>query len=132
MTLRRVEHLQVGQVLFIGLAQILALVPGTSRAGITMTAGRLLGMERQEAARFSMLLSIPTILGAGVLGGAKLASESDFTLSQDVLLSAGFAFVTGLIGIAVMMSWLRRAGFAPFVLYRLVLGAGILYWIYSA
>ena len=65
-------------------------------------------------------------------GSDVLAGPTDFTLGQDVLLSAGFAFVTGLIGIAVMMSWLRRAGFAPFVLYRLVLGAGILYWIYSA
>ena len=97
-----------------------------------MTAGRLLGMERQDAARFSMLLSIPTILGAGALGGAELAGEADFTLGKDALLSACLAFVTGLIGIAVMMSWLRRAGFAPFVLYRLALGAVLLYWIYSA
>ena len=132
MTVRRVEHLQGSHVLFIGLAQVLALVPGTSRAGITMTAGRLLGMERQEAARFSMLLSMPTILGAGALGGAELAGEAGVTLGQDVLLSAGLAFITGLIAIAVMMSWLRRAGFAPFVLYRLALGAGLLYWIYSA
>ena len=132
MTVRRVEHLHGGHVLFIGLAQVLALVPGTSRSGVTMTAGRLLGMERQAAARFSMLLSIPTILGAGVLGGAELASGTDVTLGQDVLLSAGLAFVTGLMAIAGMMSWLRRAGFTPFVLYRLALGAGLLFWIYSA
>lgn len=132
MTVCRVEHLHAGHVLFIGLAQVLALVPGTSRSGITMTAGRLLGMERQEAARFSMLLSIPTILGAGVLGGAELAASGDVTLGQDILLSAGLAFVTGLVAIAAMMSWLRRAGFTPFVLYRLALGAGLLYWVYSA
>ena len=132
MTVRRVEHLHGGHVLFIGLAQVLALVPGTSRSGVTMTAGRLLGMERHAAARFSMLLSIPTILGAGVLGGAELAGGADVTLGQDVLLSAGLAFVTGLMAIAGMMSWLRRAGFTPFVLYRLALGAGLLFWIYSA
>ena len=132
MTVRRIEHLHGGHVLFIGLAQVLALVPGTSRSGITMTAGRLLGMERQEAARFSMLLSIPTILGAGVLGGVELAGGADVTLGQDALLPAGLAFATGLIAIAVMMSWLRRARFTPFVLYRLTLGAGLLYWIYSA
>ena len=130
MTLRRVEHLHLGHVLFIGLAQVLALVPGTSRSGITITAGRLLGMERPEAARFSMLLSIPTILGAGVVTGAELTVSGDLRLGQDILISAGLAFITGLTAIAVMMSWLRRAGLMPFVMYRLVLGGGLLCWIY--
>ena len=72
------------------------------------------------------------LTGFDALGGAELAGEADITLGQDVILSAGLAFVTGLIAIALMMSWLRRAGFAPFVLYRLALGAGLLYWTYSA
>jgi len=130
MTMRRVEHLNNGHVLFIGLAQVLALVPGCSRSGITMTAGRLLGMERTEAARFSMLLSIPVILGAGVLAGAELTLSGNVQLGQETLLSAGLAFVTGLMAIAIMMNWLRRARYTPFVLYRLALGGVLLYWIY--
>ena len=131
MTVWRIEHLKFGNAIFIGLAQVLALIPGTSRSGITMTAGRFLGMERTEAARFSMLLSIPTILGAGVLAAADMGQSGDFELGQDVLLSAGLAFITGLLSIVMMMRWLSRAGFTPFVLYRLALGAGLLYWIYA-
>lgn len=132
MTVRRIEHLHYGNTIFIGMAQVLALIPGTSRSGITMTAGRFLGMERTEAARFSMLLSIPTILGAGVLGIYELGQSENVTLGEDVLLSAALAFVTGLLSIAVMMRWLKSAGFTPFVLYRLALGAGLLYWVYTA
>src|SRR3989338_5913738 len=69
MTVRRIEHLGLGDVVIIGLAQVLALIPGTSRAGITVTAARFLGLERQDSARFSMLLSIPVIVGAGSLKG---------------------------------------------------------------
>ena len=131
MTVRRVEHLSLWNALFIGVAQVLALIPGTSRSGITMTAGRFLGLERAEAARFSLLLSIPTILGAGVLGGLELRESSDIQLGQDVLLAIGLSFVAGLISIAVMMHWLSRAGFTPFVIYRLLLGGALLYWIYA-
>lgn len=131
MTVRRVEHLGVGNALFIGLAQVLALIPGTSRSGITMTAGRILGMERSEAARFSMLISIPTILGAGVLASLELHAVGDVSLGRDVLLSMALAFVMGLISIAVMMRWLSRANFTPFVLYRIALGGVLLYWIYA-
>jgi undecaprenyl-diphosphatase len=132
MTVRRIEHLKFGNAIFIGLAQVLALVPGTSRSGITMTAGRFLGMERTEAARFSMLLSIPVILGAGVLAATDLGQSGNFEIGRDVMLSAGIAFITGLLSIVIMMRWLGRAGFTPFVLYRLALGAGLLYWNYAA
>ena len=131
MTVRRVEHLSLWDALFIGGAQVLALIPGTSRSGITMTAGRFLGLERVEAARFSFLLSIPTILGAGVLGGLELRESADIQLGQDVLLAIGLSFVAGLISIAVMMHWLSRVGFTPFVIYRLLLGGALLYWIYA-
>ena len=131
MTVRRIEHLGLGNALFIGLMQVLALVPGTSRSGITMTAGRMLGLERAEAARFSLLLSIPTILGAGVLGAFELHQRGDVALDRDVLISVALAFVTGLLAIAVMMRWLRHARFTPFVIYRIVLGAGLLYWLYA-
>src|SRR3546814_14337752 len=68
-TCRRIEHMTFAAGFIIGLSQVLALIPGTSRSGITMTAGRFLGFERVEAARFALLLSIPAILGAGSLAG---------------------------------------------------------------
>ncbi len=132
MTVRRTEHLTWLDALFIGLAQVLALIPGTSRSGITMTAGRLLGMERTEAARFSMLLSIPTILGAGVLAGMDLAERGDVQLTHDAVVAAGLAFLSALVAIWAMMAWLRRASFTPFVIYRLLLGGFLLWLVYGA
>ena len=115
----------------VGLAQVLALIPGTSRSGITMTAARALGLRRDEAARFSLLLSIPTILGAGVLAARDLAQSGDIALGRDALLGAVLSFAFALAAIAGLMAWLRRAGFAPFVLYRLALGGGLLVWVYA-
>jgi len=131
MTIRRIEHLSIGSTLFIGLAQCLALIPGTSRSGITITAARMLGFERLDAARFSMLLSIPTILGAGILKGWELYQLGNAQLTSDVFLAAGLAFGTALIALVLMMAWIRRATFTPFVIYRLLLGAALLALAYS-
>jgi undecaprenyl-diphosphatase len=128
---RRIDHLYASDAAIIGLAQVLALIPGTSRSGITMTAGRLLGMERPDAARFSMLLSIPVILGAGTLASLDVIEAGDVQLGQDAILAAAMAFIAALVAIAVLMAWLRRAGFTPFVVYRIALGAVLLYFIYS-
>lgn len=131
MTVRRIEHIGLGDAVIIGLAQALALVPGTSRSGITMAAGRLLGMERTEAARFSMLLSIPAILGAGTLKGLELYRSGDAALTNDALVVGGLAFIVALIAISLMMAWLRRATFTPFVVYRVLLGGGLLALAYG-
>lgn len=131
MLIRKVEHLTAGQALIIGLAQVLALVPGTSRSGITMTAARFLGFERAEAARFSLLLAIPAIAGAGLLAGLDLRESGDLQLGRDALLAAAFSFVTALVAIVLMMRWLKGASFTPFVVYRLLLGAALLWWVYS-
>ncbi|UCH75498.1 MAG: undecaprenyl-diphosphate phosphatase [Rhodospirillales bacterium] len=130
MTVQRIEHIGYFGALAIGLAQVLALIPGTSRSGITMTAGRFLGMERVEAARFSLLLSIPTIAGAGVLAGYELWQGGDIRLGYDAALASGMAFIAGIASIAVMMRWLQSSGFTPFVVYRLALGGALLYWVY--
>jgi len=130
MTIRRLEHMTYGTALFIGIAQIFALVPGASRAGIAMTASRMVGFERTDAARFSLLLSIPAILGAGTLEGLKLHQAGDITLGVNAAVAAGIAFLVALFSIALMMAWLRHAGFMPFVIYRVILGAGLLAWIY--
>ena len=131
MTVRRLEHLGYAGALFVGAAQTLALVPGASRAGVTMTAARLIGMERADSARLSMLLSIPAIVAAGTVAGLELMHNGDAALRMDAVISGGLAFVTSLLAIALMMAWLRRAGFGPFVVYRLLLGAGLLAWVYS-
>ena len=131
MTLRRMEHLGVSDVIIIGLAQVLALIPGTSRSGITMSAARLLGVERSDAARFSMLLSIPTIVGAGVLKGLELYQSGNAQLTSDAVLAAALAFVSALIAIFLLMAWLKRSDFTPFVLYRIVLGVGLLAFSYG-
>lgn len=128
LTVRRLEHLTLGGALFVGLAQVLALVPGTSRSGITMTAARFLGFERVEAARFSLLLAIPAIIGAGALAGVDLYESGDPRLGLDALIAALVAFLVALAAIALMMRWLRRAGFLPFVVYRILFGVALLVW----
>lgn len=110
-------------VLIIGLAQALALVPGVSRSGITMTAALFLGQKRPEAARFSLLLSIPTTAAAGTLAGADLVQTSNAALQADALIAGILAFFSALAAIGGLMAWLRRASFTPFVVYRLVLAA---------
>ncbi len=130
-TLRRVGDLTLVDALLIGLAQVLALVPGTSRSGITMTAGRLLGMERAEAARFSLLMSIPTIAAAGLFAGMELREIGSASFSADALIAAAMAFAAALAAIALMMAWLKRASFLPFVVYRILLGGLILFLVYS-
>jgi undecaprenyl-diphosphatase len=132
MTVRRMEHMTFGSALLIGLFQVLAILPGMSRAGMTMIAARFCGFERPDAARFSMLLSIPAVLGAGILKGRVLLEEGHPELGLDAAVAAGLAFVTALIAIAVMMAWLRRASFTPFVIYRLLLGAALLALAYQA
>jgi len=128
MTVNRLDHVGVAGALLLGLAQALALIPGTSRAGIVITAGRLLGLERGEAARISMLMSVPTILAAGAFAGRELAAEGQLTLQADPVVAAIIAFVSALLAISLMMRWLQRSSYLPFVLYRLALGAGLLYW----
>ena len=127
----RMEELTWGRALLIGAAQILALIPGTSRAGVTITAARALGFERTAAARFSMLLSIPVIAAAGGAGAWKLTASGIAAGFAESIMAAGFAFAAALVAIRLMMGWIRRASFAPFAFYRLVLGAAILAWAYG-
>ena len=131
LTVRRIEHLKFLDVLFIGCSQALALIPGTSRSGITMTAARFLGMERSEAARFSMLLSIPAIIAAGTLKGYELYQSGDVALTNQAGMAAGLAFFSALVVIAMLMAWLKRSTFTPFVIYRIILGSMLLSIVYG-
>ena len=132
MTVSKMEHISFGGAFFIGLMQAISLVPGTSRSGITMTAARFLGVERQDAARFSLLLSIPTIIGAGLLKGYELSASANKILFYDVFTLVGLSFIFALAAISLLMVWLRRANFTPFVIYRVLLGGALLGTVYFA
>jgi undecaprenyl-diphosphatase len=127
---RRDEHtLRVGDVVFIGLAQALALVPGTSRSGITMTAGLALGMTRSAAARFSFLLSIPLIMMAGGYETLKLVQQAEPVDWLSILTGAGVSAISAWLCIHFFLKLIERIGMLPFVVYRLLLGA-VLLWMY--
>lgn len=122
-------HLSWKDILIIGVAQAIALIPGTSRSGITMTAGLMLGLSRQGAARFSFLLSIPVIVLAGGLNMLDLIEQPvpvDWTaILVGVLVSA----VTAYLCIHFFLKLLERIGMLPFVIYRILLGI-VLLWIF--
>jgi undecaprenyl-diphosphatase len=111
-----------------GLAQCLALMPGVSRSGITISAGRLLGLDRDSAARFSFLLLVPTVLGAVVLKGitdvllGELPPGSTGPFVVGMLAAAG----SGLIAIAALLGYVRRHDYSVFVVYRLIVAAIVL------
>ena len=122
-TAGKLADMRYGGAVMIGLAQCLALIPGASRSGVTMTAARYLGIGRVDAARFSMLLSIPTIAGAGLLKALDIVADGDAALGMDAVIVAVLSFGFALAAIGWMMRWLARADFRIFVWYRLALGA---------
>jgi undecaprenyl-diphosphatase len=127
---RRMSDMTWLPALIIGVAQAIAIIPGTSRSGITMTAARALGFERPEAARFAFLLGIPAIAGAGILklGDAVASGE---TITFGMLLTAILTFFVALGTITVLMKLVRHMSFLPFAVYRVLLGVLLLVLIYS-
>jgi undecaprenyl-diphosphatase len=121
--------LRIRDVLVIGFAQVLALVPGTSRSGITMTAGLALGMTRSAAARFSFLLSIPVITLAGGYETLKLVQLAEPVAWDVLLLGTAVAALSAWLCIHFFLQLVERIGMLPFVVYRLVLGA-FLFWMF--
>jgi undecaprenyl-diphosphatase len=129
-TVRRLNHMTWGGALAIGLAQILALVPGASRCGIAITIARLTGYERTETARFALVLALPVYAGTTALSAFKLIEDKTLAFDVDCYVAGGTAFIAGLIAIAATMSWVSRNSFAPFALYRVIGGTAVLGWIY--
>ncbi len=122
-----IEQLTLRTTLIVGLAQVLALIPGTSRSGVTMTAALACGLDRKAAARFSFLLAIPIIAASGLLkGGELLRDEAQAqwgVLAYAVLVSALVSFSC----IHYFLKLIERMGFLPFVIYRVLMGLGLLY-----
>jgi undecaprenyl-diphosphatase len=114
-----------------GLWQAVALIPGTSRSGITITASRMLGYNREDGARISMLMSIPTILASGGLLALDVIGEADWQTARDAAIGAALAFVAAYLALAIMMRLLRSVSFTPYVIYRVILGIVLLAIAYS-
>ena len=118
------------QALVIGFAQAIAIIPGTSRSGITMTAGLFLGLKAEAAARFSFLLSIPVILASGLIEILKLYKQETLELQWVNLILGGFiSFAVALVVIHLFLKFIAKSGMALFVIYRVLLGA-ILLWMF--
>ncbi|MFT4619791.1 MAG: undecaprenyl-diphosphatase [Sulfitobacter sp.] len=119
---RKAEEWSLKHAIILGLWQAVALIPGTSRSGITITGARFLGYGREEAARISMLMSIPVILASGLVLGLEVAADANADLARDGAIAAGFAFVSAFAALAIMMRLLRSVSFTPYVIYRIVFG----------
>jgi undecaprenyl-diphosphatase len=122
---KNMEHMTLTPALVIGVAQALALIPGTSRSGVTITAARAFGFTRPDAARFSFLLGIPAMVGAGALVLGE-AAQSGAALTGDALLTGALTFLCALAAIAFLMAVIRRISLLPFVIYRVLLGVVLL------
>jgi len=119
---KRLMQINLPDSIWIGISQGLAIIPGVSRAGITMTAGRFRGLDREAAARFSFLLSLPIILGAGVMQLGKInPAQIDTPFLTGMIVSA----VVGFLSIGFLLRYLTRHNFGIFVWYRLLLGATV-------
>src|SRR5206468_2877528 len=119
---RRIGDLGFWTAVAIGISQILALMPGVSRSGITITTGRFAGLDRDAAARFSFLLLIPIVFGAVVYKGLKHAVLNPLPAGSagPFLVGALAAAAVGLIAIDLLLGYVRRHDYTPFVLYRLI------------
>ena len=127
---KKIDDLNIMSGLIIGFFQVLAFLPGTSRSGICITSARFLGFDRESSAKFSLLLSIPAILGAAVLEGYDLVKVNDYELNLNLLTATILSFAFSLVSITFMMSWIKKYSFTPFIIYRLLLGKILLLAIY--
>ncbi|HLO77363.1 MAG TPA: undecaprenyl-diphosphate phosphatase [Magnetospirillum sp.] len=129
-TVRRVEHLGWLGAVIIGVLQAAAAIPGVSRTGITITAARLMGFERRDAARFSLLLGIPTIAGHAGYMLWQLSQKAQVVVTADLMVATGLACASAWATTALFMAWVNRHTYAPFAVWRILLGAGVLGWAF--
>lgn len=127
---KSIDQMTLKNAWWVGVAQALALIPGTSRSGVTMTMGRAIGLTRVEAARFAFLLCIPSIIAAATLTGYKAVKSGELLMMNDLVIAIGVSFISGLLAISFMLHWLRRSNFTIFIFYRVALGLSLLYLAY--
>ena len=128
---KRAANWSLKDAVIMGLWQALALIPGTSRSGITITAARQLGYDRQSAARLAMLMSIPTIIASGAFLTVEVAQDAHMALFRDAAIAAVFAFVAALAALKLMFALLKSVSFTPYVIYRVILGVILLIIAYT-
>jgi undecaprenyl-diphosphatase len=116
------DNIPFGTSILIGISQVLAIVPGVSRSGITMTAGLLMGVNREGAARFSFLLSTPIIFGAAMVKLPGVISNSS-VITLNFAIGMLVSCITGIVGIGFLLRYVQTKDFLPFVWYRFILGA---------
>ena len=115
-----INHISIKDAIWIGLSQALAIIPGVSRSGATMTTGLALGLSREQAARFSFLLSTPIIFGAAILKVPHLLKAG---INLPIIFGIIAAAISGYLAIKYMLRFIQRVGYSPFFWYRLVLAA---------
>ena len=116
--------------IFIGLFQVISLIPGVSRSGITITSGRLLGFSRFDSAKISFFLSIPTLTAASILGIYKIYKEGSAELNFLAIIAVIFSFVFSYISIALFLYFIKRFTLSLFIVYRIALSIIILAAVY--
>ncbi|MGB4044224.1 MAG: undecaprenyl-diphosphatase UppP [Thermacetogeniaceae bacterium] len=120
-----VNNISLGQSLMIGISQALAIIPGVSRSGITMTTGLLLGLTREGAARFSFLLSAPVIFGAGLIKVPDILANPGM-INTPFLIGMLVSALSGAASIGFLLKYVQKKDFLPFVWYRFLLGSVVL------
>lgn len=125
---RIMDDWNLRDAVIMGLWQAIALIPGTSRSGATVTSARFLGFDRRDGAKIAMLMSIPTILAGGALLSLQIikGGNVDTTLLKFAAIAAGASFIAALLALSLMMKFLKSADFTPYVIYRIILGVVLL------
>ena len=125
------KSLNLKDALVLGIAQTFAIIPGTSRSGIVITAGLWLGLSRFDASKYSLLLSIPVIIAATTLESINLFIEKGLFFNNEMIIGMILSFCAALITIRLFMNWINKASLKIFVTYRILLGILILVYAYS-
>lgn len=122
----------IKDAVIMGVWQALALIPGTSRSGATISGARALGYAREDAAKLAMLMSIPTIIASASILGLEVIADADMALAKDAAIAAVLSFIAALFALSLMMRLLKSVSFTPYVIYRILLGIALLVYAYSA
>lgn len=118
------ENMTFKQTFLIGLSQALAFIPGVSRSGVTMTAGRIMGVDRESTAKYSFMLSAPIVLGA------TLYKFMEFSIDLPFIIGVLTSFIVGIIVIKFLLEYLKKGSFKGFAMYRVIVGILVLIWFF--
>ena len=123
---KRIKQMNIRDAILMGAAQAMALIPGVSRSGATLSMGRFLGYEREAVTRYSFLLAIPAVVGAGIYQLKEIPNGDNMYGSMPTLVATVVSFVVGYAAIAWLLKFVSHHTLAPFVVYRVLLGSGVI------